>query len=124
VYADINIGQHDRTSTSHGISWKLEKVLKPPPFATKPSIFNLKTSNDPIKVIPPAQMDVMPLVPEILTTYLLPRQGTWQRRQICPLNHNRHAILLFFSVALRPNAGHGLLILEVSRPHTTTHHSR
>jgi hypothetical protein len=29
----------------------------------------------------------------------------------------------FFAVALRPNAGHGL-ILEVSRSHTTTHHSR
>ena len=27
-------------------------------------------------------------------------------------------------VALRLNAGHGLLILEVSRSHTTTHHSR
>ena len=26
-------------------------------------------------------------------------------------------------MALRPNAGHGLLILEVSRSHTTTHHS-
>jgi len=30
----------------------------------------------------------------------------------------------FFSVALRPIAGHGLLILEVSRSHTVTHHSR
>jgi hypothetical protein len=29
----------------------------------------------------------------------------------------------FFYVALRPIAGHGLLILEVSRSHTT-HHSR
>jgi len=29
-----------------------------------------------------------------------------------------------FPVKLRPNAGHGLLILEVSRSHTTTHHSR
>ena len=29
----------------------------------------------------------------------------------------------FFFVALRPNAGHGLM-LEVSRSHTTTHHSR
>ena len=29
-----------------------------------------------------------------------------------------------FPVALRPNAGHGLLILKVSRSHTTTHHSR
>jgi hypothetical protein len=31
---------------------------------------------------------------------------------------------IFFSVALRPNAGHGLLILEVSRSHTTTHYNR
>ena len=30
----------------------------------------------------------------------------------------------FFAVALRPNAGHGLLILEVSRSHTRTDHSR
>jgi len=30
----------------------------------------------------------------------------------------------FFPVALRPNAGHGLLILEVSGSHITTHHSR
>ena len=30
----------------------------------------------------------------------------------------------FFYMALRPNAGHGLLILEVSRSHTTTQHSR
>jgi hypothetical protein len=30
----------------------------------------------------------------------------------------------FFPVALRPNAGHGLLILEVCRLHTTTHHIR
>jgi len=30
----------------------------------------------------------------------------------------------FFPVALRPNAGHGLLFLEVSRSHTTTRHSR
>ena len=33
-------------------------------------------------------------------------------------------LLLFVAVTLRPNAGHGLLILEVSRSHTTTHHSR
>jgi len=33
-------------------------------------------------------------------------------------------LISFFPVALRPNAGHGFLILEVSRSHTTTHHSR
>ena len=32
--------------------------------------------------------------------------------------------IFFFFFALRPNAGHGLLILEVSRSDTTTHHSR
>jgi hypothetical protein len=30
----------------------------------------------------------------------------------------------FFVVALRPNTGHGLLILEVFRSHTTTYHIR
>ena len=29
-----------------------------------------------------------------------------------------------FAVALRPKAGHGLLILDVSRSHTATQHSR
>ena len=32
--------------------------------------------------------------------------------------------IISFAVVLRPNAGHGLLILEVSRSHTMTHHSR
>ena len=32
--------------------------------------------------------------------------------------------MYFFPVALRPNAGNGLLIHEVSRSHTTTHHIR
>jgi len=31
--------------------------------------------------------------------------------------------LSFIFVALGPNAGHSLLSLEVSRTHTTTHHS-
>jgi len=35
-----------------------------------------------------------------------------------------HKSKLFFLVALRPNAGHGLTILEVSRSHTTTHYSQ
>jgi len=34
------------------------------------------------------------------------------------------SILFFFFVALRPNAGHGLLIRQVSRSPTTTHHTR
>ena len=35
-----------------------------------------------------------------------------------------YSIIYLFSVALRPNAGHGLLIHEVSTSHKTTHHSR
>ena len=37
---------------------------------------------------------------------------------------NRSKLEFFLPVVLRPNAGHGLLIPEVSRSHTTTHHSR
>jgi len=33
-------------------------------------------------------------------------------------------IIIFLRVALRSNADHGLLILEVSRSHTTKHHTR
>ena len=32
--------------------------------------------------------------------------------------------LMFFPLAQQPNAGQGRLILEVSRSHTMTHHSR
>ena len=32
--------------------------------------------------------------------------------------------IFIFPVALRPNTGYGLLILEVSRSYTMTHHSR
>ena len=33
-------------------------------------------------------------------------------------------IHIFFCLALRPKAGHDLIILEVTRSHTMTHHSR
>ena len=40
-------------------------------------------------------------------------------------NHERRKfMLLSFPVASRPNAGQSLLVLEVSRSYTTTHHSR
>ena len=38
---------------------------------------------------------------------------------------NRHVHAIYSAMALQPNAGHRLLILdEVSRSHTTTHHNR
>jgi len=33
-------------------------------------------------------------------------------------------LFVYFAVALRPNAGHGLFVLEISRSHTTTHNIR
>jgi hypothetical protein len=36
----------------------------------------------------------------------------------------KYIIGIFFVVALRPKAGHDLLILRVSRSHTTTQHNR
>jgi hypothetical protein len=44
-----------------------------------------------------------------------------------PTTHCYNQIIVIFVpplVALQPNVDHGLLILEVSRSHTTTHHSR
>ena len=43
---------------------------------------------------------------------------------ISSLRVNTLSNSMHFFVALRPNAGHDLLILEVSRSHTMTHHSR
>jgi hypothetical protein len=43
---------------------------------------------------------------------------------LSPSENDGQNSTFFSSVALRPNAGHGLLIHEVSRSHTTTHHSR
>jgi len=54
-----------------------------------------------------------------------------QRLRFTPVQNKRQnyisvylSLFFFFAVALRPNAGHGLLILEMSRSHTTTHDSR
>jgi hypothetical protein len=48
--------------------------------------------------------------------------STWQIYNFVITNINTS--FFFPPVALRPNAGHGLLILEVSRSHTTTHYNR
>ena len=47
-----------------------------------------------------------------------------ERTNCTILTFKPDGIYIFFPVALRPHAGHGLLIFEVSRSHTTTHHSR
>jgi len=54
---------------------------------------------------------------EVFSVWSLP---WWQWH----LNGSRLRFLFFSPVALRPNAGQCLLILEISRSHTTTHHSR
>ena len=46
-----------------------------------------------------------------------------RRKYVCKQDKAFFFSFLFF-VTLRPTADHGLLILEVSRSHTTTHHSR
>ena len=47
-----------------------------------------------------------------------------RRRTNTLRNESSKLIDFFFPVALRPNECHEFLILEVSRSHTTTHHSR
>jgi len=48
--------------------------------------------------------------------YVMPRAGTHYCNVQC-VNSNS-------PIVLRPNAGHGLLIIDFARSHTTTHHSR
>ena len=45
-------------------------------------------------------------------------------RQLYVLNCRHACVIIFFPLALRPSAGYGLPIHEVSWSHTTTHHSR
>ena len=47
-----------------------------------------------------------------------------RRESLYPLMPCAEITAIFFSVALQPHAGHGLLILEVYKSHTTTQHSR
>jgi len=55
--------------------------------------------------------------------FTVKRVNTMSEQNAKFLNEKSVRVVIFF-VALRPNADHGLLILEVSRSHITTHHSR
>jgi len=63
---------------------------------------------------------LFPIAQHVMTTevYLNIKTGLSVQYRVFP------RLSFFFPVTVRPNAGHGLLILEVSRSHTTTHHSR
>jgi len=52
----------------------------------------------------------------------MPAVGRWDLTR--RLKGQYTSYFFVFPVALRHNAGHGLLILEVFRSHTTTHQSR
>jgi len=52
------------------------------------------------------------------------RRTCWSVLMCCKKDFLSWVSFCFLSVTLRPNVGHGLLILEVSRSHTMTHHSR
>ena len=54
-------------------------------------------------------------------TFLILKNSERSCQNICRSSCKIH---VFPPVALRPYAGHGLLILDVSRSHTTTHHNR
>jgi hypothetical protein len=58
---------------------------------------------------------------EALTTYTPPYAFLDRSEFILALIFKR---MLFFPAVLRPDASHGLLILEVSRSHKTTHRIR
>ena len=55
-----------------------------------------------------------------------PRKTEFSSTLLCKLQNSRMKDLhcIFFSVALRPNVGHDLLLLEVSKSHSKTHDTR
>ena len=59
----------------------------------------------------------------ICRLFLHPRHSVVARTNLSQ-NCFHWRLIFFFPVALRPIASHGLLIYEISRSHTTTHHSR
>jgi hypothetical protein len=65
----------------------------------------------------------------LLTFHSIISSKTYSSQRLSCLSRFPYVVLatkmvtFFFAVALRPNAGH-VLILDVSRSHTTTHHSR
>jgi len=78
---------------------------------------------------------ILPSVAYLIVPYfptLSDKQRHFRRENLLNTKHlmrlslqlSSEILFIFFSVTLRLNAGHGLLILEVSRSHTTTHHSR
>jgi len=60
----------------------------------------------------------------IFSTVLVDLFLQWKGSSSCVVVSEFIFIIYLFSVTLRPNAGHGLHIVEVSILHTTTHHSR
>ena len=68
---------------------------------------------------------IIVLYHQLLIQNLLEKNSSFFSSKTWILNRFVFYLFIFlFAVALRPNTGHGLLLLDVSRSHTTTHHSR
>ena len=67
-------------------------------------------------------------LPLILLAREINFQSMWDKlhavKRFGNLTYWYQLLVFFFSVALQPYVGLDLLILQVSRSHTTTHHSR
>jgi len=89
-----------------------------PDFRNMPSTTNLKEE----EIVDALGNDGNASMPEQVN-----RPNPWRKMMMMTMTTQAHTNILahfFFSLKLRPNVGHGLLILEVSRSHTMMHHSR
>jgi len=60
----------------------------------------------------------------VAVLYFVVSEEPWTGTKRAHSLWNTNTVFFFFPMALRPNTGLGLLILEISRSHTTTRHSR
>jgi len=101
------LDQHNDAAQSVGLLWTSDQLVAETYSLTTHDSHNRETSMWPVGFEPTISAGERP------QNYALDRAatgtGVWRT---------------IFFVALRPNAGHGLLILDVSRSHTTTQHSR
>ena len=90
-----------------------------------PSINNLLQCRSPRITISASMTHTMHhQSPPVWLTPRITNLRQYDSHHTSTISHNVTQTTHLFVLALRPNAGHGLLILDVSRSHTTTHHSR
>ena len=140
---------HRNTHTHKTLVWTRDSPIRSDLYLTTHNTHNRQTSMPPGGIRTPIPASERPQTNALARAATGLRRNTTHKsghkrltQSIRTIPNSKHQIIIFktfiiilikrvcilyillFPVALRSNAGHGLLILRVSRSHTTTHHSR